>query len=336
MLCHKESRVDPDLGRESDCEAGNRIPTFCEVWDEINDSSNPWLGTKNFWKIQVYIGFIQIATIAIPIANKFFTGDIKLMAQMEAVVTHLNLLNLPLHTAVTVASEVNRLYLIHFNLLGLMVLGREIPLVTSVKTDPIVLIDICLSAMYFITWVNYNMSEKFMYIRNMDNVIRFRDVNENALYNKLICTWLLAFVVTIAFFTSAWYVDSLTMDIYSNFSFAFTTIHEIIYIYLQIYMYLLLERKKRHSCYLLWGANRFEARKILMSAFLGGLCKAFYFIKSSKRIIIWLNKLTFIIFNIHLWYYAAHELNVFQEEISHSHTAKNPAETKREKFHLPI
>ena len=68
MFCtHRESRVDPDLGRESDCESGNRIPTICEVWEEINDSPDPWLGRPDFWYAQAYFILIQLAGIIINI-----------------------------------------------------------------------------------------------------------------------------------------------------------------------------------------------------------------------------------------------------------------------------
>jgi len=319
MFCaHRESRVDPDLGRESDCESGNRIPTICEVWEEINDSPDPWLGRPDFWYAQAYFILIQLAGIIINIMQRYSKMNFPILAQLGCVLYRINRLNLHLHTAVCCVVEFNRVYLIHLLLTTIMCVIHGLWLIPAVYENPIKLVDVVLHICCFISWINWNVGEKLMYVRNIDNVIRFRGVRDTALLRKVRRPWSALFALTIILLALAFYFDALSIDGHSPTHLVFKTLHRAITHYMQLVMYLSLERRKRKPFYIFMNPNWYEVRFLGIIFFEAVMCGIYcgFDNKWIRQSVSWLLVMSLTVFNVHLWFYSAHELNAYQTEDS--------------------
>lgn len=326
MFCaHRELRVDPDLGRESDCESGNRIPTIYEVWEEINDSSDPWLGRTDFWYAQAYFISIQLGGMIINILQRYSKMNWAVLAQLGSVLYHINRLNLHLHTAVCCVVEFNRIYLVHLLLTTIMCLIYGVSLISQVHENPIKLVDVILQICCFISWINWNVGEKLMYVRNIDNVIRFRGVKDTAILRKVRRPWFALLALTIALLGLAFYletwnscIDVLSIDGHSPMNLIFRTLHRSITHYMQLVMYLSLERRKRKPFYIITNPNWYEMRFLGIIFFDGIICGIYcaFVDKWIRQAVVWLRVISLTFFNVHLWFYSAHELNVYQSQDS--------------------
>lgn len=326
MFCNtcyrKENRIDPDLGRYSDCEAGNRIPTFIEVWNEYG-----WPDRFDCWIARMLIMFLEVILFISRIMKiVLLLVDIEYPAFMFSIHNFLmftNWMGFEIHTLIMCSIDFDRLYIVHAFISGTSFLLLSISwLIRSLQQQRYDLLFysggfICV----FFSWTFWNVQSNLMYIRNMDNVIRFRDVHEYALCGKLWRSCLVIFVIIIVILSfSCGYGYLSQIQFLSTKSFAFFSAALAMSMSFKLPMYLALERKKRRFWYLCTEVNRMEVGFMIMYFIIAALPIPFLALeiegddmKDILHILVCTQFIVRIAYDVLMWHYSANELNVHPE-----------------------